>query len=156
MEARKANNGSHTVTVKKIINADRETVFEAWTKPEIMQQWYVGAKGTAKVEVDFRVGGRYSNEMLLEGDCSSEKAPGRNEIKSYLHYGEYLEIVRPERLVFMWNSPFVQNTTVTVELREVHSGTEVTITHELTSEEECQAHTQGWTYALEGLSTLLG
>ena len=156
MEARKASSSAHTVIVKKIINADRETVFDAWTKPEIMQQWYVGAKGTAKVEVDLRVGGRYSNEMLLEGDCSSEKAPGRTEIKSFLHHGEYLEVVRPEKLVFTWNSPFVQNTTVTVELREVPTGTEVTITHELNSDEDCQSHSQGWTFALEGLSTMLG
>ncbi len=108
----------HCVVVKKVVHADRERVFDAWTKPEMMQHWFVGAKGTAKTNVDLRVGGTYSNEMLLSG-CGDASPGDTGPVKSYMHDGEYLEIVRPERLVFTWNSPSVRNTKVTVELREV-------------------------------------
>lgn len=142
-----------SVIVKKIVNADRERVFEAWTNPEMMQHWFVGAKGRAQVAVDLRVGGEYSNEMFIEGKgtCQEEGPPSGR----YLHHGKYLEIIRPERLVFSWNSPFVQNTTVTVELREVESGTEVTITHQLNAPSECEGHRGGWTYALGSLGDFL-
>ena len=139
------------VVVRKVVHASPERVFDAWTKPEIMQHWYVGAKGVSRPAVDLRVGGAYSNEMIIEGCTDGEVGQ-----KSYLHTGTYLEIVRPERLVFTWNSPAVQNTTVTVELREVDGGTEVTITHQLNSQEEFDSHRQGWTFALDGLGSLLG
>jgi len=152
------------VIVKKIIHADPERVFEAWTKPELMNQWYVGGKGTASTKVDLRVGGSYTNTMHIEMDehsckgCNSEvgaTAP-KGSIQSFLHEGTYLEITRPTRLVFTWNSPSVQNTVVTVDLRAVELGTEVTITHELQSQEACESHQGGWTYALEGLAKYLG
>lgn len=145
------NNSSYEVVVKRTIRADRERVFDAWTKPEIMKQWMVGGPGTAKVDVDLRIGGAYSNVMSIDHGSGT---------KDYLHQGEYLEILRPERLVFTWNSPAVQNTTVTVELKTVENGTEVTITHQLGTDEthpsslegECTSHQQGWTFALEGLA----
>ena len=155
MEKNKLNNLTSTVTVKKIIPAGIERVFDAWTKPEIMKNWYCGAKGIANATVDLRVGGKYTNEMLIEGEssCSSDAASDSSGVKSYMHTGEYLEISRPEKLVFTWNSPSVQNTIVTIDLKEVESGTEVTITHALPNEEACKGHTEGWTFALSTLST---
>jgi uncharacterized protein YndB with AHSA1/START domain len=139
--------GKPTVVVKKVIAADRARVFDAWTKPELMKHWYIGSKkGSAKCTVDLRVGGSYTNEMLIENG---------NSVKSYMHSGEYLEIIPLERLVFTWNSAGVQNTTVTVELRDVSGGTEVTITHELPAEEDCPDHQEGWTHALSNLASYL-
>ena len=153
MEPKEKNNVNPKVIVKKIVSADRERVFDAWTKPELMHHWYVGGPGKSNSTVDLKVGGRYTNEMLVEEATCSHGSPG---IKSYMHSGEYLEIVRPERLVFTWNSPSVQNTKVTVELREVSTGTEVTLTHELLSIKDCEGHQKGWTFALEALSSYLG
>lgn len=157
MQAKEKSNAVPSVVVKKIIHADRDRVFDAWTKPELMKHWFVGGKGTAKAAVDLRVGGKYTNEMLIEGSaaCSGDGV-GETGIKSYFHHGEYLEIVRPERIVFTWNSPSVQNTIVTVELRAQGSATEVTITHELPTLADCKGHQEGWTYALSGLGAFLG
>lgn len=157
MEKRREGNASDRVVVKKVVHASREQVFDAWTKPELMKAWYVGGKGTSKSTVDLRVGGKYTNEMFIEnGGCSDGDAGPSGEIKSYMHHGEYLEISKPSRLVFTWNSPSIQNTKVIVDLKEVESGTEVTITHELLPPEECKSHHEGWTFALAGLGAMLG
>ena len=146
-----------TVTVKKVIHAERSKVFDAWTNPKIMNQWFVGGAGSAECHVDLRVGGKYSNRMCIDGKATcTSAAHEQGDKKFYDHHGEYLEISRPERLVFTWNSPSVQNTTVTVELREVEEGTEVTITHELSSLDDCKGHQEGWTFALSSLTTLFG
>ena len=72
-----------------------------------------------------------------------------------MHEGEYLEINRPERLIFTWNSPSVKNTRVTVDFKSLGSQTEVTITHELLPQSEVNGHTEGWTYALGQLAGYL-
>lgn len=145
----------YSVVVKKVIPATIERVFDAWTKPEIMRNWYCGAKGISESRVDLRVGGKYTNNMHITGESSCNSSDeGGDESKSFMHHGEYLEISRPHRLVFTWNSPSVENTVVTVDLKEVTGGTEVTISHELPTEEACKGHTQGWNYALDTLSRL--
>ncbi len=151
MGEREERTATPKVVVRKIIKASRERIFEAWINPEIMARWFVGAKGVAKVTCDVQVGGNYTNEMVFEESWSSQTKDSTS--KSFQHYGTYLEVVPPERLVFTWNSPAVQNTRVTVELKERDAGTEVTITHELfASEEELGSHTEGWTYAIESLT----
>lgn len=156
MQAKEKSNAAPTLVVKKVIRADRERVFDAWTRPDMMRHWYVGGEGTSRSTVDLRVGGKYTNEMLIRGkSCCSHSDTQEGEVKSYLHEGEYLEIRRPERLVFTWNSPYVQNTRVTVDLRAVPGGTEVTITHELPDQEACESHQQGWTFALNELEKYL-
>lgn len=152
----KKNDSTPKVVVSKIINAPREIVFDAWTKPEMMRHWYVGAKGTSISTVDLRVGGKYTNEMLIDPDAKHTCVPSEScTTQSFMHQGEYLEIKRPERIVFTWNSPSVQNTKVAVDLHEVKGGTKVVITHELSTSEECKSHQDGWTFALEGMATYL-
>ena len=155
MEALKKNESISKVIVKKVISASQEDVFDAWTKPEIMNKWYVGGPGRAECVSDLKVGGKYTNNMLIGGEstCDAEGKPTADvNIKSYLHSGEYLEIKRPEKLVFTWNSPSVQNTRVTIDIQKVSNGTEVTITHELLPESQIQGHTGGWTFALDNLA----
>lgn len=142
------------VVVKRIVRADPERVFDAWTNPEIMNKWYVGGKGHSKSTVDLRIGGAFTNEMFVENSTCNATTEGT--LKSYMHQGEYLEIDRPNRLVFTWNSPSVQNTKVRIDLRKVDGGTEVTITHELQSPNGCKGHEEGWTFALGNLAALLG
>ena len=52
-----------TVVVRKVFEADRDTLFRAFSNPEIMRRWFfVGEEGwSADVTSDFRVGGRYPN-----------------------------------------------------------------------------------------------
>lgn len=146
------------VVVKKVIHATREKVFDAWTKPELMQQWFFPANWTAKTTNDLRVGGKYSHNMISNGTpskCSPQGNSGEVEC-DHLHTGEYLEISPPEKLVFTWNSSAVKNTRVTVQLQDLGSSTEVIITHDLLETEDLRKrHTEGWEGCIANLSTFL-
>ncbi|HEX2852582.1 MAG TPA: SRPBCC family protein [Opitutaceae bacterium] len=81
--------GSHReLVLTRILNAPREKVYQAWTDPEIMKQWFAPKPWTTpKVEIDLRVGG--SSLVVMRGPDGVE-FPNR---------GVYLEIVPNERLV---------------------------------------------------------
>ena len=133
------------VIVKKIIRASREELFEAFTNPDIMSKWfYPDEDMSAEVNNTLQIGGGYTLKMH-----------GKNGVL-YTHEGEYKEIVPPEKLVFTWNSDFVQNTLVTVKFEEVDAGTEVTILYELLPEDQVENHRGGWTGCLNRLTNTLG
>jgi uncharacterized protein YndB with AHSA1/START domain/DNA-binding transcriptional ArsR family regulator len=134
------------VVVRKVFKADREKLFRAFSDPEIMRQWFfAGEEGwSADVTNDFRVGGHYRIDMH-EPDGST-----------YSHQGEYREIDPPHKIVFTWNSDFVEGTQVTVEFREADNGTEVILTHEfLPNEEQREGHRRGWNGCLGNLEKML-
>jgi glutathione S-transferase len=146
------------VVVRKIVRADRERVFDAWTKPELMKQWLFPSGGAGKSANDLRVGGTYSHEMIVpNGEATCVGGTVRDDgSTSYPHNGEYLEIRPPERLVFSWNSVAVSNTRVTIELRTVPEGTEITLIHELLPDEtQRRSHTEGWNDCLANLEIFL-
>lgn len=78
-----------TAVFTRLIDAPRALVFEAWTKPKHMAQWW-GPKGFTNpvCEIDARVGG----EILIH-----MKAPDGSV---HVMRGIFQEIVKPERLVF--------------------------------------------------------
>lgn len=142
------------VIVKKTVRAKRERVYDAWTKPELMQQWFFAPGWQAVTSNDLRVGGKYSHEMIgsAPSSCSSSVEASDDGKRRHLHTGEYLELTPPERLVFTWNSPSVRDTRVTVELRDLGESTEITITHELLGTEELRrGHTEGWEACMASL-----
>jgi uncharacterized protein YndB with AHSA1/START domain len=157
MPREEKNNPPPKVVVRKTIAATRDAIFDAWTKPELMQRWFFPLNWSAKSSNDLRVGGSYRHEMISDGarsDCAGDAPTGTTA--NHLHSGEYLEIRRPDRLVFTWNSHAVKNTRVTVELRDVGGATEVIVTHELLETEELRArHMGGWENCLENLATFL-
>lgn len=55
-----------TVTIKRTFNAPIKLVWEAWTQPDHIAQWW-GSKGmdTKVIEHDFRVGGHWKYTMLM-------------------------------------------------------------------------------------------
>lgn len=77
------------IVLTRVIEAPRELVFEAWTKPEHAMKWF-GPKGFTCTlhEMDVRVGGRWRFDM---------RGP---DGKLYPNRVEYVEIVPNERLVF--------------------------------------------------------
>lgn len=144
------------LVVRKLIHAKREAVYKAWTDPRIVEKWLVPPKDWhARAKTDVRLGGKYTVEMIVaEEDCVSKTpfTPGQ----VLVHDGEYLELVPPEKLVFSWNSPFVQNTRVTVELKDLGENTELWLTHEfLPNEKEYLSHQAGWEACTEKLDILL-
>ena len=78
-----------TLTLTRIIDAPPAKVFEAWTTPELLTQWFAPKPWTTPtVELDLRPGGR-SNFTMRGPD--GEESP--NE-------GVYLEIVPNRKIVF--------------------------------------------------------
>jgi uncharacterized protein YndB with AHSA1/START domain len=136
-----------SVSVKRLLPADVGRVFEAWSSAEAMSRWFVVDPGwTVKATNDFRVGGKYRVEMR------------QNDGTVFLALGEYVEIAPPRKLVFTWGSalPVIERSLVTIELRQVGSGTELTLTHEnLPDTDEGRAHSVGWEGTLSSLERYL-
>jgi len=92
------NTGKLTVTtpsdfeiaMTRVFDAPRGLVFEALTKPELLQRWLLGPDGWSMpvCEIDLRVGGRY-RYVWRHTTNGKEMASG----------GVYREIVPPDRLV---------------------------------------------------------
>jgi uncharacterized protein YndB with AHSA1/START domain len=91
MDARNADTqwaAEREIVLSRVFDAPRELVFDAWTDPKALAEWF-GPKGfvTTTLEIDVRVGGRWRFEMRApDGTCFPNRM-------------EYLEIKRPERLV---------------------------------------------------------
>jgi uncharacterized protein YndB with AHSA1/START domain len=137
-----------SLTLTRLINADPETVFRAWTEPEQLKQWSAPeGLEVALAETDPRVGGRYHIRMV------NAEGVAHNAV------GVYQEVEFPTRLVYTWSwqekEHDVGETRVTVEFKKSGDGTEVVLTHELLLNEEARvAHEQGWTSCLNRLEAL--
>lgn len=56
---------NNTVYIKREFNANLELVWEAWTNPEILDQWWAPKPYTSKTKyMDFKVGGRRFYAMV--------------------------------------------------------------------------------------------
>ncbi|MHA1536426.1 MAG: SRPBCC family protein [Alphaproteobacteria bacterium] len=142
---------SEVVRITKLLPASPEQVFDAWTDPESLAKWFLpGPVKVGPVEVDLRIGGRY-RIVVVVGEAERE------------HWGEYLEIERPDRLVFTWFSDNTGGgeTLVTIEFKAHGSGTtgartELILTHEqLPDRQAAMQHEAGWTNILDALGVHL-
>lgn len=125
-----------------------EKVFDAFTDASRLVRWFAPvAEWDTKVhELDARVGGAYRIDMV---------EPSGNAHK--LH-GNYLEVRRPDLLLFTWRwEGSDEETVVRVEIVQAKGGCELNIAHErFTSAASKQDHAQGWEGCLARLETLLG
>jgi uncharacterized protein YndB with AHSA1/START domain len=78
------------IVVVRAFNAPSELVFDAWTKPALVQRWMLGPPGwTMPVcEMDVRPGGKFKWRWRSEKDGSE-----------FGFTGEFREVVRPSRIV---------------------------------------------------------
>lgn len=59
------NRENNTIVVKREFKANLEQVWDAWTKPEILDQWWAPKPyRTETKSLDFRVGGRWLYAMI--------------------------------------------------------------------------------------------
>ncbi len=133
--------------IRRIFQAPREKVFRAWTEAEELNRWFGPTdEHTAKAEVDLRVGGKYRFELRHSSGAV------------HTAFGEYREILPPEKLVFTWSweDGSVENTLVTIDFLDTGSGTEIVLTHELfPSAEWRDKHNEGWSGCIGQLEKLL-
>ena len=137
-----------TVHVTKTIHAPIERVFDAWLNPETLSQFMLPMPGMPQpqTEIDAREGGNFTIIMQV----------GDNKIP---HTGKYLEISRPDKLVFTWESPFsTDGSIVTLKFSDLGGNkTCVELTHLKFIDEESRGnHEGGWGNILESLNKILG
>jgi uncharacterized protein YndB with AHSA1/START domain len=135
------------VTVERRIAASPERVFDAWLDPRDVGTWLFATPGGVmeRVEIDPRVGGRF----LIAERRGSERAE---------HFGEYLEIDRPRRLVFTFAAVRDAGyTRVAVTIEPDGDGTRIILVHEMDPQwAEYESRTrEGWALILENLDRTL-
>ena len=135
-----------TVNVKRTINAPIEKVFDAWLNPETLAQFILPMPGmpSPDVENDAKEGGGFTIVMHV----GEEKIP---------HTGKYVEISRPNKLVFSWVSPFsTDDSTVALNFSALDEDTtHIELTHIKFLHEEARSdHEGGWTNILDALGGL--
>lgn len=142
--------GERVLVIERVFQARRELVFSAWRQVAHLVQWFGPKNFTLPFcEVDFRIGGSYRFCMLSP------------EGEEHWVWGEYREIVEPERLVFTWNreSPVGEiwsSTVVELSFAE-HDGRTAFTLHQSPFETTAyrDEHGFGWGQALERLASLV-
>jgi uncharacterized protein YndB with AHSA1/START domain len=155
----KENPQALSLQLRRVIKGSRQRVFEAWTKPELLRQWFGPAtRSVAEVSSDLRVNGAF--RIVMEGDSANcapppeAGAPPRRPVAT----GKYTEIVPYERLSFTWRGDWgdMGDTLVTLEFNEVAGGTEVVLTHtNFTNREVLEGHNKGWKESLDKLARFI-
>ena len=122
-----------------------ERVFDAWLDPARAAK-FLFATPTGKmvrVEIDARVGGSFNIT--------------RRDGEDIEHVGTYLEMDRPHRLVFTFGVPkfSAQMTRVSIDLKPLPAGCELTLTQEQIPSEWVDRTREGWGMILDGLAAHL-
>ena len=136
-----------TVDINKTIHAPIEKVFDAWLNPKMLSKFMMPMPGMPEsdVENDAREGGNFTI-IMHAGD---DKLP---------HSGEYLEINRPDKLVFTWVSHnSVDNSTVTLNFTKIDDNkTNISLSHVKFIDEKARSdHEGGWGNILDKLNDVM-
>jgi uncharacterized protein YndB with AHSA1/START domain len=144
------------VRLQRTIPATPDQIYRAWLDPDTLRRWMAPAGfENAGAEVDERVGGRYRIYHAQDG-------ADRGGFES-----ELIELVPNERIVFLWRfvgpervvDPALDSR-LTISLRDVPDGTELTLLHERLDALEAAMPgisgdaAVGWGQALDKLAAL--
>ena len=108
------------LVVTRTFDAPPRLVFEAWTRPELLQRWWVPKSACVTLlscEADVRPGGSYRFEFGLDAS------------KPMAFFGRYLEVTPPSRLV--WTNEESEEGAVTTVTFEERDGRTLLVLHEL-------------------------
>ena len=151
-----AEPGKPTIVTRRVVNAPRSLVFDAFTKPEHLKRWMRPRALTMVIcDSDLRVGGGW--RMVY-------RAPDGQEVG---FHGEFRELVRPERIVRTFVFEFVPDAEAleTLLLEERDGKTTITTTTVHKTIEGRDGHlahgmevgmTEGYALLDELLAALLG
>ncbi|MEZ4227084.1 MAG: SRPBCC family protein [Polyangiaceae bacterium] len=134
------------IVIMRVYDAPRELVFEAWTNPEHVVQWFgpMGFTLTTQ-EIDIRVGGRW--RFVFRGPDGT----------TYDNRMVFLEVKRPELLVFDHGADRDEDPgrfRVTVTFDEQTNGKTVVTLRQLHPTKEQRARTIAFGAVEFGLQTL--
>lgn len=108
------------LVVRRTVNGPARLVFEAWTKPELFQRWWVPKSfglTLLSCEMDVRVGGQY-RLVFRHGDSTMA------------FFGTYREVTPPSRLVWT-NEEGEDGKTVTTVTFDEKDGKTLLVVHDL-------------------------
>jgi uncharacterized protein YndB with AHSA1/START domain len=139
---------SRVVRIERTFEAPAETVFDAWTSPEVMRRWFHCRRDweTPQAEVDLRVGG----EVLVV-----MRRPDGTEVEAH---GVFRVIDRPHRLVMTWTFDDDPSNEQLIELTFAESGGATTVTlvnSGILGDERRDAQHEGWDGCLNELERVL-
>lgn len=142
------NQENLVLVVQRKLKASPERLFDAWTRPELLMQWFHAQEKmtTPKADTDLKVGGAWSVTM------HHEDTDERRVTK-----GKYLVIERPNKLVFTW-IPCLRDyeTKITLLFKKAPDGTtEMTLTQEGLRNNDFKGHEAGWDEILKTLASWL-
>lgn len=140
-------NKDDLVEIKRIFPCSKRTLFDAWSKPSVMAQWFFAGQERLKdstVSNSFTVGGRYDLTMHMPGSDVSM-------------HGTYTHINRYSEISFTWNSHIANESLVELIFRELSPNrTEMTLSHTLfPSRESRDQHEYGWGKCVDSLELFL-
>jgi uncharacterized protein YndB with AHSA1/START domain len=131
------------VHISRQLAASPEVAFDAWLDPAVIRRWMFKSRTNEirDVMIDPRVGGSFSISEFDDGE----------ELE---HFGTYLEIDRPRRLVFTLQVPthFPGVSRVTVEIAPGRDGCLLTLTQTGVKREVTEGN---WHDMLRTLAALL-
>jgi uncharacterized protein YndB with AHSA1/START domain len=132
------------VVVTRTFDAPARLVFEAWTRPELFEQWWVPRSmgmTLRSCELDVRTGGKY--RLVFGDDPESPMA----------FFGEYLEVVPNQRIVWTNEEDGADGPVTTVTLEEKDGKTTLVLTELYPTKEALDAAGTG---AQEAMKETLG
>ena len=139
-----------TLTIERILNAPRALVWEAWTDPNHIANWW-GPKHM-KTDIkkhDFTEGGDWEYSMVM---------PDGKEFRSF---GTFTRIVAPELIEFSANFiPMTEGVTIVVNLQEHEDKTQFIFkvihpTEEYCKQQEDMGFYNGWGSVFNNLEEYL-
>jgi uncharacterized protein YndB with AHSA1/START domain len=136
------------VEMVRVIKAKRERVFDAFTRPEMIRQWFgPGDRAVEEVKSELHVEGAYQIAMGPGGENTPVEHRAPSSVK-----GCYTKVEPHHLLQFTWCGSWRadEESLVTITLKDVEGGTELRLVHEgLVQEGSLAGHTYGWTVALK-------
>ena len=113
--------GTRELLVTRLFDAPPSMVYQAWSRPELFQRWWMprSASGISLLscDMDVRTGGKYRLEFGTGGS------------DSMAFYGEYLEVVPNERIV--WTNDEGEEGAITTVTFEDQGGKTLLRFHEI-------------------------
>ena len=141
---------NRTITITRTFDAPIKLVWEAWTKPEHIAEWW-SPKGvkTKVIEHDFKVGGRWKYSMPMPNG------------KEFMAEGEYKEIIKLKKIVSLANfKPMTEGVKIESLFQENGNKTDFTFnvvhpTEEYKIQQEKMGILNGWGSVFDRLDQLL-